>query len=401
MMNNMIKAIENPGNLWLKASVVSGIWASFEIIVGSFMHNLRLPFTGTLLTFFSVSLLIAFSQLWHERGLLVRAGILCALMKSISPSAVILGPMTAIFMEGLLVELSLIVFGRNFIGYILAGVLGLLSALLHKVITLSVTYGFDLLKLYYELFVFASKQINLAVASPQLLITIFVFVYIIIGIVAAWAGYSVGKRAKLSQESMLAQAIKYSDNSSKPLFATTERSYSRLLLAFHIVSIFVFLVGVNFFPPTVLVVIFITYISFCLVYYKGTYRKLTKSLFIFQLVFILLVAVLLQKNNNGHTLLGEAGFISGLTICARAVFVIIAFSSLSIELRNPLIKDFLMSRGFRNLYLSLTIAFGILPSMIDRIASPAAFFKAPLATLSQTIVNAEAWYQWLTVKGEK
>src|SRR6056297_2951265 len=106
---------------WLKAGIIGSTWAAFEIIVGSFLHNLQIPFAGTMLSATSVFLLISFVQIWKEKGLLLRAGIICALMKSISPSAVIIGPMVGIFMEGFLIELFLLVLGRNAMGYVVAG----------------------------------------------------------------------------------------------------------------------------------------------------------------------------------------------------------------------------------------------------------------------------------------
>ena len=90
------------GNLsqqWIKAAVIGSIWAAIEIIGGSFLHNLKIPFSGTFLSMIAVFMLVAFSMHWKERGIIIRAGIIAALMKSISPSAVILGPMFAIFME--------------------------------------------------------------------------------------------------------------------------------------------------------------------------------------------------------------------------------------------------------------------------------------------------------------
>ena len=39
------------GQLWMKAAVVGGLWASIEIIIGSFLHNTRLPFAGSMLAF--------------------------------------------------------------------------------------------------------------------------------------------------------------------------------------------------------------------------------------------------------------------------------------------------------------------------------------------------------------
>lgn len=34
---------------WLLAAIIGSIWASIEIIIGSFLHNLRLPMTGIML----------------------------------------------------------------------------------------------------------------------------------------------------------------------------------------------------------------------------------------------------------------------------------------------------------------------------------------------------------------
>ena len=46
---------------WTKAAVVGGLWASFEIVIGSFLHNLHLPFSGSMLTFIATIFIIAFT----------------------------------------------------------------------------------------------------------------------------------------------------------------------------------------------------------------------------------------------------------------------------------------------------------------------------------------------------
>ncbi len=48
---------------WIKASVLAGLWAGIEIIAGSFLHNLRIPFSGTILTLISIILVIGFFQI--------------------------------------------------------------------------------------------------------------------------------------------------------------------------------------------------------------------------------------------------------------------------------------------------------------------------------------------------
>ena len=92
---------------------MGSLWASFEIIIGSFLHNLHIPFAGTILSFASVGLIIAFVQLWDNKGLVWNAGLIAALLKSISPSAVIIGPMVGIFSEALILEFFMFLFGRN------------------------------------------------------------------------------------------------------------------------------------------------------------------------------------------------------------------------------------------------------------------------------------------------
>ena len=91
---------------WLKASVAGSMWAASEIVIGSFMHNLRLPFSGSILTAIGIIILISLNLQWKEKGLFWRAGVVCATMKTLSPSAVIFGPIIAILTEALLIEIS-------------------------------------------------------------------------------------------------------------------------------------------------------------------------------------------------------------------------------------------------------------------------------------------------------
>ena len=177
-------------SVWLKASVVGSTWASIEIIFGSFLHNLKIPLSGAILSFISVWILISFLQIWKENGLVLRAGIICALLKSISPSAFILGPMIGIFSEALLIELFILIFGKNLFGYLFGGAFAVLSSLLHKVVSLLILYGFNLVKILSDLYSFAVKQIKLEHLSPVYLILVITAIYIITGMVGAVVGLS-------------------------------------------------------------------------------------------------------------------------------------------------------------------------------------------------------------------
>ena len=118
---------------WIKASIVGTIWAASEIVLGSFLHNLKVPFSGNVLTGIGIVILISLGSTWRENGLFWRAGLICAIMKTISPSAVIFGPMIAILSESLLLELSVRLFGRTLLGFALGAVLAMTWNLFQRI----------------------------------------------------------------------------------------------------------------------------------------------------------------------------------------------------------------------------------------------------------------------------
>ncbi|MBT4360216.1 MAG: hypothetical protein HOB84_10845, partial [Candidatus Marinimicrobia bacterium] len=73
-------------DIWLKAAMLGSLWASIEIILGSFLHNLHIPFSGTFLASVGLILMINGYKLWPVKGLFWRTALVTAAMKSISPS---------------------------------------------------------------------------------------------------------------------------------------------------------------------------------------------------------------------------------------------------------------------------------------------------------------------------
>jgi len=118
---------------WIKASIIGTIWAASEIVLGSFLHNLKIPFSGNILTAIGIIILISVSYTWTEKGLFWRSGLICAIMKTMSPSAVIFGPMIAILSEALLLEISVRFLGRTFAGYMLGAMMAMSWNLLQKI----------------------------------------------------------------------------------------------------------------------------------------------------------------------------------------------------------------------------------------------------------------------------
>jgi len=381
-------------SIWLKAAVAGGLWASFEIIVGSLLHNLHIPFSGTLLATFSVIWMISFLQIWNESGLIWRAGLICGLMKSLSPSAVILGPMTGIMMEALFMDLVIYLLGRNMIAYIMAGIAALLSTILHKLASLFILYGNDLVSIYVNLFRFIQKQLGLQNADPGDLVAGIFAMYILVGAAAALAGFYLGKRALRNQRELSPVARLADPFASAWQDADPNQSFRLLLLLLHVSMIPALLLLINRFGLQMQSLIPAgLYLTFLLLYYKRIIHRLKKPFFWSQLVLMTLLAGLFWHPPEGSHFQLHNGFLVGLEMSLRAVLIVSAFSGLSVEIRNPRVTSYLLGIGFGKAYAALSLAFNSLPVMLERSASLSSFLRRPFRAFSLMLMEAETWLQ--------
>jgi nucleoside-triphosphatase THEP1 len=355
-------------SIWLKASVVGSIWASIEIILGSFLHNLKIPLSGMFLSFISVYLLISFLQLWKENGLIWRSGLICALMKSISPSAFIIGPMIGIFTEAILLELFIFMLGKNLLGYTIGGAFAVLSTILHKFVSLLILYGFNFIKILSDLYLFAVKQIHLEKLSPVILVSTITIIYIIIGFTGALTGYFAG-RNYLKTKDQFGEKSEITLSQKNQLFSqATKQPYSVLLLIFNLISVIALLFLMNSEFNIAAALGSIIYGGFCIYKYKNSLKRLKKPSFWISFVIITFATTFLWNGFSNGAFFSPDGLMIGLKMNARALIVILGFSAISVELKNPVIKSVLYHGGFANLYQSLSLAFSALPFFISTLS---------------------------------
>src|SRR3989338_1925017 len=179
--------------LWRKAAVLGSLWASCEIVLGSFLHNARIPMRGHFMTFIAVALLVAGHRLWPERGLLWRSGLICAALKTISPSAFFFGPMLAISCQSFLLELAVAVAGANPLGYVLGGGLAMTWSLLHKIGRILLFYGPEAAALYGRAWQQARLWLGLSHAGPWIPLLLLGAANFLAGSMAAVIGLKVGE----------------------------------------------------------------------------------------------------------------------------------------------------------------------------------------------------------------
>jgi len=379
--------------VWLKAAVLGGLWASIEIIIGSFFHNLRLPFAGTILAANGTILMIAFYQMWPEKGLIWRAGLIAALMKSVSPSAIILGPMIGILSEALIVEFFIRVIGNNFISLSIAGALSVSSALIHKIFSLLILYGFNIVTIYVNIFHFFAKQVRMVEADPWTLVFIVIAVYLVVGIASVYLGLKIGRRSNVLHMPKIGFKTEHIDTNNI-LSINPAQHFSIVLFFLHVLLIPAGLLVLNYLSMIYSVFFIVCYAIFCIFIYNQSLRRLKKPVFWLQLVILTFLAAIFWNGFQSDGSLFEIeGLLIGLEMNLRAIFVVIAFSSFGVELRNPVIRDFLFRKGFDKIYSALTLSFTALPVMIDAMPKPKVFLQHPVSSFSNMMVYAREWLE--------
>jgi nucleoside-triphosphatase THEP1 len=372
---------------WIKASIIGTIWAASEIVLGSFLHNLKIPFSGNILTAIGIIILISISYTWSEKGLFWRAGLICAIMKTMSPSAVIFGPMIAIFSESLLLELFVRVFGRTFAGYITGAMLAMSWNLFQKIANYIIFYGSNIIEVYANLLKLAQKQLNIQSDIVWLPIFLLLAVYSLFGFFAAVIGIRVGRKL-LAQPGKPFSGITGNINTYQQKNSGSEFNYSILWLCINILLIIGSFILLNYSSWIIWSSAITTIIIIWSYRYKRALRQLSKPGFWFFFVFITLVtAFVFTKAQTGKDVLRE-GLLTGFQMNFRAVVIIVGFSVLGTELYNPRIRNFFLRTSFKNLPMALELSAESLPSVIAGIPDFNSLIRNPVSIFYEVISNA-------------
>ncbi|MCX6302773.1 MAG: hypothetical protein NTW82_11370 [Bacteroidia bacterium] len=372
---------------WIKASIIGTIWAASEIVLGSFLHNLRVPFSGNILTAIGIIILISISYTWTEKGLFWRAGLICAIMKTMSPSAIIFGPVIAIFTEGLLIELSVRVLGRTYPGYILGAMAAMSWNLVQKIIKYIIFYGSDIVGVYTDLLKFAQKQLNLETDIVWLPIIILLILYALFGFLAAIIGIRVGRKLLKQPPAVLAGAENRSSfvpqNKTKKEF-----NYSITWLFADILLIIGSFILLNFTSWIAWSISITGIIVIWAFRYRNALGRISRPKFWIVFVLITLITAFafstVQEGKSGLI----NGLLTGIQMNFRAAVIIVGFSGIGTELYNPRIRNFFYKTSFKNLPLALELSVESLPDFIASIPDFKSLIKNPVSVFYNVLSHA-------------
>jgi nucleoside-triphosphatase THEP1 len=375
---------------WVNAALLGSVWASVEIVLGSFLHNIRMPMAGTFMAALGVCIVVAGSQIWNVKGLIWRAGIICALMKSVSPSAVILGPMFGIFVEALLLEATTRLLGRNALGYLTGGALATSLPIIQKIIGILFLYGIDAARLYVALYEFASRSLRIGSVGPVDLVLFLLLFTALLGMAAATLGVIAGRRA-VAQKTYAPRQPALS--AASPFAGTLAgQQHSLLLLCLHIFLLPTGLFAISTFPAWSSALVIACYVTLAFIRYPRVRLKFFQARLWLEFAAVSLLAGLLlgefTGQNPGWT---WGGLTAGLQMALRATLVITAFSSVSIELRNPSVLQWFLDRGLGQLSHAVETAFEALPAMTRALGEERHFFRHPLDSVARLLATARDW----------
>ena len=372
---------------WIKASILGTIWASSEIVLGSFLHNLKIPFSGNILTAIGLIILISASYQWKEQGLFWRAGIICALLKTMSPSAVIFGPMVAIFSEAFLLELSVRLLGKTIPGFLLGSVLAMSWNLAQKVFNFIIFYGYNIVEVYTNLMKYAQKQLNLqfdAVWTPLILLLV---IYALFGALAALIGIKTGRRlvnspATISSTPRNTQKYQQVRNNSGV-------EYSILWLILDLLFLTGSLLLIGKLEFTLWLILSAVIITSWAIRYKRALRQLVRpGLWIF-FVVITMITTFVFTQLQPHPLSVFDAILIGVEMNVRAILLIMGFTVLGTELYHPKIRKFLAKSYFKQLPPALELSLDSLPAIIATVPDLKSIVRNPVEVIRQLMSHAE------------
>jgi nucleoside-triphosphatase THEP1 len=357
-------------DIWLKAAVVGSLWGASEIVLGSFLHNLRIPFSGNLLTAIGIILMVSGYRTWPEKGLVWRAGLICAALKTLSPSPVILGPMLSIFMQATLMEAAIRAGRGTWAGMLAGGGLAMSWNLLYRILSTLLIYGNPVVDLYQQLVSYLFRQTGLQFTGYWTPILVLGGLFFSFGMVAGAAGIQVSRAARKRDGMPSWQPVFRRKGQPVPFHdrGPAEKTWSPL-------QPFAFLAllaaGLHAMAVLSLPLSMALLSAFLLLAWWHDRRLVgrfagKKGFWLGMAVMVLLSGLLLGPPGSDRVL-DPGGLRIGAEMCMRAIYVITGFGIISKELKHPGIMRWVKRRHLEPFLLAVRIAFQATPSMIEAI----------------------------------
>ncbi|RMF07549.1 MAG: hypothetical protein D6762_07305 [Candidatus Neomarinimicrobiota bacterium] len=122
-------------------AVFGTFWGLLEASLGSVLHALRLPFSGSILSSLGLIVLLVARRVNNVPGSSALMGVIAGAIKVLGFATVKLGPLAGILMEALIVETAMSLLGPGLPGFLIAGVVEGVYPIIQTLVTKSILFG--------------------------------------------------------------------------------------------------------------------------------------------------------------------------------------------------------------------------------------------------------------------
>jgi hypothetical protein len=177
--------------------VFAALWGLAEISLGVLLHASKIPFRGAIMSILAITILVCARSIINYKGSLVLLGLVTATFRLLLGVGFNVTPFLAIIIESFIADLILSKIGYSWQTSLLTGGLIMLYSLIHGLIMQMIFLGVDIYKIYYQLLLKISNFIGISESSVLVIIILFPFIQIGLGIFAGSFGWSVGKNIQI------------------------------------------------------------------------------------------------------------------------------------------------------------------------------------------------------------
>jgi len=183
---------------WVTIGLFGALWGVIETTLGSYL-NVILPaftntfFKGVILAGIGVAIALTGRFFVQKRGSLVLIGVITALLKLLSPAGGKIGPVVAILLESVMMELAVSLAGdpRRW-AFVLGGALAVAWNFPHKFLMMGLLYGRNMAEVYRMLVENGSQMLGLDASFAVGILAVLLGVRLVVGGISGWSAWALG-----------------------------------------------------------------------------------------------------------------------------------------------------------------------------------------------------------------
>lgn len=182
-------------------TVFGALWGVVEISVGSLLHALNLPLSGTILAAAGLMIALIGRLFVPRRGSTIFIGVIAMVLKLFSIGSVVAGPMIGILAEAVIAEIILTAFARpSRPSFIVAGALGVLWTLFQPFVTGLLLFGRDIFVVWLDLLDLGGRIFGFESTSVLWIVLALALLHLLVGSIAGWLAWDVGGHLQIRME---------------------------------------------------------------------------------------------------------------------------------------------------------------------------------------------------------